>query len=200
MKLNQNTKLTNRNVVLVPYEAYHVPKYHTWMQSEELQKLTASEPLTLEEEFEMQQTWRKDEDKCTFIILDGDILQEKGDEIEAMVGDVNLFIAEEEEGRSAEIEIMVAEPKARGKKIGWNATLSMIRYGIEQLEIQIFTSKIGYDNETSQRLFKRLKFTETNRVDIFQEIHYNCVVDDNFTNWIRLQTSEYSRNTYESLI
>ena len=32
------------------------------MKSPELQELTASEPLTLEEEYEMQKTWREDED------------------------------------------------------------------------------------------------------------------------------------------
>lgn len=32
------------------------------MKSEELQKLTASEPLTLEQEFQMQEAWRDDED------------------------------------------------------------------------------------------------------------------------------------------
>ena len=39
------------------------------MQSEELQHLTGSEPLTLDEEFQMQETWRDSTDKCTFIVL-----------------------------------------------------------------------------------------------------------------------------------
>lgn len=36
------------------------------MQSKELQELTASEPLTLEQEYEMQRSWREDE-KSTFL-------------------------------------------------------------------------------------------------------------------------------------
>ena len=33
-------------------------------------EMTASEPLTIEEEYEMQQSWLEDPTKCTFIVLD----------------------------------------------------------------------------------------------------------------------------------
>jgi len=40
------------------------------MKDPALQEATASEPLTLAEEYDMQRKWAEDEDKCTFILLD----------------------------------------------------------------------------------------------------------------------------------
>lgn len=40
------------------------------MKSEDLQKLTASEPLTLEEEYDMQKSWCEDDDsECKLYIV-----------------------------------------------------------------------------------------------------------------------------------
>lgn len=51
------------------------------MENEEIQELTASLPLTIEQEYEMQQTWLNDKDKCTFIILSKEIFDQTHDEI-----------------------------------------------------------------------------------------------------------------------
>lgn len=56
-------------LILVPYLPIHVPKYHGWMSNEAILQQTASESLSLEEEFAMQVTWATDEDKRTCILI-----------------------------------------------------------------------------------------------------------------------------------
>ncbi|KAF2221498.1 GNAT domain-containing protein [Elsinoe ampelina] len=68
MRINEHTAIVTENVLLVPYEKHHVPTYHEWMTDESLLALTASEPLSLPEEYTMQSSWRHDHDKLTFII------------------------------------------------------------------------------------------------------------------------------------
>lgn len=57
MRENQDVQIVGERVVLVPYRRKHVEKYHNWMLSSLLLEQTASEPLTLQEEYEMQQKW-----------------------------------------------------------------------------------------------------------------------------------------------
>jgi len=51
------------------------------MENKDIQELTASLPLTIDQEYEMQQTWLNDKDKCTFIILSKEIFERTHDEI-----------------------------------------------------------------------------------------------------------------------
>ena len=105
MKFNQAIGISTPKVLLVPYCKHHVAIYHTWMQDPDLQSATASEKLSLEEEYAMQQTWATDQDKLTFIVclpltqnLTSNTLRSgEWDGRERMVGDVNLFLFEDDE-------------------------------------------------------------------------------------------------------
>ncbi|ETS63394.1 hypothetical protein PaG_01675 [Moesziomyces aphidis] len=156
MRINRNAVLVGRRSVLVPYRKQHVPRYHEWMKDPLIQEQTASEPLSLEQEYEMQQSWAVDEDKLTFIILarpdTGSNGNEDKDTIDllpncTMVGDVNIFLnarheyddEDEEQARKdsssqpadiydAECEIMIAEHGYRRKGIAREALKMMFEY------------------------------------------------------------------------
>lgn len=124
MKQNYETCIVGSKCILVPYRRVHVDRYHGWMQSPSLLEATGSEPLTIEEEYEMQKSWRVDAKKCTFIVLERngltrDIPASGGrddkfvtDNVGAMVGDVNLFFSEEDEEDVGDGEDQVAAEDA----------------------------------------------------------------------------------------
>ncbi|WCJ37471.1 N-acetyltransferase 9-like protein [Euphorbia peplus] len=166
--------LEGEKVILVPYMKDHVLKYHDWMQDPLLLEATGSEPLSLDDEYHMQLSWSLDPLKRTFIVLDKDFLLgdfSHGDShVEAMVGDVNLYMNDLDDPLMAEIEIMIAEPKSRGKGLGKESVVMMMTYAIENLGIHVFRAKIGDSNGKSLNLFHQLGFEEVSKSEIFKEV------------------------------
>ncbi|KAK2461168.1 hypothetical protein APHAL10511_006695 [Amanita phalloides] len=209
MRINEDTVLVGEKVVLVPYRPEHVPKYHAWMQDEELRRLTASEPLSLDEEYEMQQKWLFDDDKLTFIILSKESSLCNGETIHVsdprigllpLVGDVNIFLhgtpmasptKEPQDGQDednffeAEVEIMIAEPAYRRRGLAQEALQLMLSYvtGTPNLfnasmivssplriPATCLVTRITESNDPSIKLFEKLGFKVTKKVDVFKEV------------------------------
>jgi len=213
MRKNYETVLSGTRAVLVPYRREHVERYHEWMKSPFLLEMTGSEPLSFEEEVEMQLSWRDDDDKCTFILLNRErcesFLVSRGggkpqssewprslensfitNTLDSMVGDVNLFLSDEEveddengeiddcaasgvPRKQAELDLMVAEESSRGMGIGKEAACLMMLYGAQELGIRKFTVKIKEENFASRHLFeKSLGFNECNYAACFKEYEF----------------------------
>ncbi|KAL4797587.1 GNAT domain-containing protein [Aspergillus venezuelensis] len=175
MRLNTTTALSTPRTLLVPYSAWHVPRYHEWMKDEEIQQATASEPLSIEEEYAMQRSWREDADKLTFIVCrpvsdtkEWSVLRLKDehDAPENMIGDINLFLRVEEDDEDekaqpqiiGEIELMIAEKKDQGKGFGKSALLTFLRYILER-EGEVLGEYVSGDAE-AKRVFSASSTTE----------------------------------------
>ncbi|ORE08189.1 acyl-CoA N-acyltransferase [Rhizopus microsporus var. microsporus] len=192
MKINENLILIGQLVALVPYKPEHVPKYHEWMKSPFLQEMTASEPLSLEEEYEMQQSWHQDDKKLTFIITAlptdspvhlKDIPKEEVKDKTVMIGDVNIFFNDPDDDPTfGEIEVMIAEADYRKTGRGREALRIMMGYAMEELGVKTFHAKISLKNEPSIQLFEsKFGFYPVSVSEIFQETTLEWSLLDNTT-------------------
>jgi RimJ/RimL family protein N-acetyltransferase len=175
MLLNSETVLRGDLVCLIPYKEQHVERYHSWMTDPELQELTESEPLSLEQEYEMQESWMRDDDKLTFIIVAAEVYEndEVGDDVESMVGDVNCFFNDPEDRlQRVEIEVMIAEKAYRRRGFGREALQLMMRYCVKELGVKGFRAQILEVNRASRSLFESLGFELTRRIEVFNEVVY----------------------------
>uniref|UniRef100_A0A1E1W4X0 N-acetyltransferase domain-containing protein n=1 Tax=Pectinophora gossypiella TaxID=13191 RepID=A0A1E1W4X0_PECGO len=102
---------------------------------------------------------------------------------ESMIGDTNIFIVDREL-EIGEIEIMLAEETARGKKLGWEAVILMLLYGIKHIHLKMFEAKISFSNEISITMFKKLGFEEKSRSDVFQEVTLQKKVTEEWIEWL----------------
>ncbi|CAL9699200.1 unnamed protein product [Knipowitschia caucasica] len=206
MRINENVLLAGNRVVLVPYTRAHVPRYHVcvfryhvWMQSPELQTLTASEPLSLQQEYDMQTSWSQDEDKLTFILLSSELWSDPSvPEEQCMMGDANLFVTDPTDTSKAELEVMIAEPQFRGRGIGTEVVFILMSYAVSKLGIMRFQVKIGLGNLISINMFKKLRFTEVSTCRVFNEVTMELEVDPSVRTWILDQTSKVQERDYGS--
>ncbi|KID91880.1 methionyl-tRNA synthetase [Metarhizium guizhouense ARSEF 977] len=147
-------EITNK-VLLVPYEAHHVGKYHEWMEDPAIREATASELLTLEEEYENQQSWRTAHEKLTFIICEAlptadraspSIKAKAVDADDRMIGDINFFIYQDDDpeetspNRKAnaalrgEIDVMIANTEHRRQGFGSASVQALLMYLRENMK------------------------------------------------------------------
>lgn len=193
MRVNQEFAVESSRLWLVPYGVHHVPKYHRWMQSEELQLSTSSDPLSIHQEYAAQQQWAELDDRLTFILLSKERLciraQTKHNsnaswqqsEEESMIGDVNLFLRPTHlapleagtPGYEGEVSVMIAEKDARGFGLAAEAIAAMLKFSDGHLPVHLssLVAKVSADNVASLRLFQnRMGFVERSRCSAFNQL------------------------------
>ena len=170
------------------------------MQDPQLQAATASEPLTLEEEYAMQNSWRTDADKLTFIVCTPPLLvpefvtARQEDAPQGMIGDVNLFLTlddadvqesgEEREMQAlvGEIEIMIADHKQQGRGLGREILLVFIWYILHSHGCIMNEYHAGDDNTKKGVYIKffRVKIDKDNvrSVRLFQSVGFKKVSEE----------------------
>lgn len=170
------------------------------MSNKEIQELTSSEPLTLDEEYEMQINWLNDIDKLTFIVLSKELYEKSmsmnkiEQEIYSMVGDVNIFLSTDEDKEDelktvAELEVMIVDKINRGRGYGIESIRLMINYALKFLKnpkLERFIVKIDENNFASIKMFEKLSFIQYSYSKIFKQVSLKLDIEDNILNEFNL--------------
>eukprot|EP01119_Soliformovum_irregulare_P011332 TRINITY_DN2826_c0_g3_i3.p1 TRINITY_DN2826_c0_g3~~TRINITY_DN2826_c0_g3_i3.p1 ORF type:complete len:168 (+),score=36.08 TRINITY_DN2826_c0_g3_i3:119-622(+) len=162
-----------------------------------LREMTASEPLTLQEEYENQISWFEDETKLTFILCQRENQKDDVKNLDHIVGDCNIFLTDEEgmEGLG-EIEIMIAEARARGKGIATEALNLLMSYCLQELKLKGFIAKISNENEPSKKLFRSIGYTQVGEPNYFNEVLFR--LDETSPRWKEIFSNQVVSQPYDA--
>ncbi|KAM0523221.1 hypothetical protein ACHAPE_001715 [Trichoderma viride] len=217
MKVNEKIASSTSKVLLVPYEAHQVLTYHGWMQNPAIQEATASEPMTLEEEYENQQSWRTSHDKLTFIICEPLTGEQRSDDAwvitakvedspDKMKGDVNFFLylddddedgAEQQKGSyirlRGEIDVMIAGQQHRGKGTGEAAVRTILAYIQKNLTgiLQEYAQGEDLDRDKIQLvgLMAKIKEDNTGSRGLFKKLGFRQEGEANYFGEVKMVMS-----------
>jgi methionyl-tRNA synthetase len=154
--------------------------------------------MTLEEEYENQQSWRTSNDKLTFIVCapqpdtTDHVLAGQADSGDKTRGDINFFLypydtvddsVTDPNVLVGEVDIMIAATEHRGRGTGQAAVRALLVYiqrnlsailkeygGSDGCELRGLMVKLKEGNHASRALFERLGFQQKGEVNYFGEV------------------------------
>lgn len=168
------------------------------MEDEAVRVATASDRLTLEEEYENQESWRASNDKLTFIVCrpqgprasrDG-VVAGVDDAPDRMVGDINFFLTPwvEDDGTVSglvgEVDVMIARPHDRGQGLGRGAVTAFLHYILQRQRAAILAEaadeadEAGTDNPGASRprglreLVVKIQASNAASIGLFQSLGF----------------------------
>jgi DNA polymerase delta subunit 2 len=187
---------------------------------QEIQQATASEPLTLDEEYSMQKSWREDGDKLTFIVClpltksssseKNMVVPEETDAPERMVGDVNLFLRFDDDDDNSvvgELELMVAEKQNQGKGFGRAALLAFLGYilarqdGIVDEFLQAEKKHVPNSKKEISYFSVKIGQTNTRSIALFESLGFTKVtLEPNYFGELELRRADLDAANLEQML
>lgn len=186
------------------------------MSNQDIQEATASEPLTIDEEYENQQSWRESHDKLTFILCKpaaingapGSFVQAgEVDSPDEMIGDINFFLypwddepeRDEPDASGApprycvgEIDIMIASGNDRGKGLGKAAVPTFMHY-IWSNRAAILREYQPAAPPELKFLMAKIKATNTHSIALFKSIGFEQEGHVNYFGEVKLVLQNLDR-------
>lgn len=157
---------------LIPYEDVHVLMYHQWLQDAHIQEMTATEPVSLEDEYRLQREWAGATGRFIKII--------RARETGRLVGDINVFFsrADDSNGDAAEINIMIADLGDRNKGYASEALMLAMAYAVQKFNVGHFFVKVLAKNSQALAFFRKHGFKDGEAgVDAFGEVRLALAAD-----------------------